>query len=81
LKTVICEKIIIMSGTAEKVKALRFLKIVLDFILPCRPPSATACWLGEVRNRSFEQQHYRASCLNLVTTAIVVLNTGHLSRR
>ena len=31
--------------------------------------------LGEIRDRSFEQQHYRASGLNLVTAAIVLWNT------
>ncbi|MCW8191857.1 Tn3 family transposase, partial [Verminephrobacter eiseniae] len=31
--------------------------------------------LGEIRDRSFEQQRYRASGLNLVTAAIVLWNT------
>jgi hypothetical protein len=34
--------------------------------------------LGEIRDRSFEQQRYRASGLNLVTAAIVLWNTVHL---
>lgn len=34
--------------------------------------------LGEIRDRSFEQQHYRASGLNLVTAAIVLWNTVYL---
>lgn len=33
--------------------------------------------LGEIRDRSFEQQRYRASGLNLVTAAIVLWNTAH----
>ena len=36
--------------------------------------------LGEVRDRSFEQQRYRASGLNLVTAAIVLWNTTYLER-
>jgi len=35
--------------------------------------------LGEIRDRSFEQQH-RASGLNLVTAAIVLWNTVYLER-
>lgn len=36
--------------------------------------------LGEIRDRSFEQQLYRASGLNLVTAAIVLWNTVYLER-
>ena len=36
--------------------------------------------LGEVRDRSFEQQRYSASGLNLVTAAIVLWNTVYLER-
>jgi len=36
--------------------------------------------LGEIRDRSFEQQRYLASGLNLVTAAIVVWNTVCLER-
>jgi TnpA family transposase len=36
--------------------------------------------LGEIRDRSFEQQRYRASGLNLVTAAIVLSNTAYLER-
>lgn len=36
--------------------------------------------LGEIRDRSFEQQRYRASGLNLVTAAIVLWNTVCLER-
>jgi TnpA family transposase len=36
--------------------------------------------LGEVRDRGFEQQRYRASGLNLVTAAIVLWNTVYLER-
>lgn len=36
--------------------------------------------LGEIRDRSFEQQRYRASGLNLVTAAIVHWNTVYLER-
>ncbi len=36
--------------------------------------------LGEIRDRSFEQQRYRASGLNLVTAAIVLWNTIYLER-
>ena len=35
---------------------------------------------GEISDRSFEQQHYRASGLNLVTAAIVLWNTVYLER-
>jgi TnpA family transposase len=34
--------------------------------------------LGEIRDRSFEQQQYRASGLTLVTAAIVLWNTVYL---
>ena len=34
--------------------------------------------LGEIRDRSFEQQRYRASGLNLVTAAILLWNTVYL---
>jgi len=36
--------------------------------------------LGEIRDRRFEQQCYRASGLNLVTAAIVLWNTVYLER-
>ncbi len=36
--------------------------------------------LGEIRDRSFEQQRYRASGLNLVTAAIVLWNTIYLKK-
>jgi TnpA family transposase len=36
--------------------------------------------LGEIRDRSFEQQRYRASGLNLVIAAIVLWNTVYLER-
>ena len=36
--------------------------------------------LGEIRDRSFEQQRYRASGLNLVTGAIVLWNTVYLEQ-
>jgi len=36
--------------------------------------------LGEMRDRSFENQRYRASGLNLVTTAVVLWNTVYLER-
>lgn len=36
--------------------------------------------LGEVRDRSFEQQRHRASGLNLVTAAIVLWNTVYIER-
>jgi TnpA family transposase len=36
--------------------------------------------LGEMRDRSFEQQRYRASGLNLVTAAIILWNTVYLER-
>ena len=36
--------------------------------------------LGEIRDRSFEQQRYRASGLNLVTTAIILWNTIYLDK-
>ncbi len=36
--------------------------------------------IGEIRDRSFEQQRYRASGLNLVTAAIVLWNTVYLER-
>lgn len=36
--------------------------------------------LGEIRDRSFDQQRYRASGLNLVTAAIVLWNTVYLDR-
>jgi hypothetical protein len=36
--------------------------------------------LGEFRDRTFEQQRYRASGLNLLTAAIVLWNTVYLER-
>ena len=36
--------------------------------------------LGEIRDRSFEQQRYRARGLNLLTAAIVLWNTVYLDR-
>lgn len=36
--------------------------------------------LGEIRDRSFEQQRYRTSGLNLLTAAIVLWNTVYLER-
>ena len=36
--------------------------------------------LGEIRDRTFENQRYRASGLNLVVAAIILWNTVYLSR-
>ncbi|MFX5813214.1 Tn3 family transposase, partial [Acinetobacter baumannii] len=36
--------------------------------------------LGEIRDRNYEQQRYRASGLTLVTSAIVLWNTVYLER-
>ena len=36
--------------------------------------------LGQLRDRSFENQRYRASGLNLVVAAIVLWNTVYLKR-
>lgn len=36
--------------------------------------------LGEIRDRTFEQQRYQASGLKLVTAAIVLWNTAYLKR-
>ncbi len=36
--------------------------------------------LGEIRDRSFENQRYRASGLNLVVAAIILWNTAYLER-
>ena len=36
--------------------------------------------LGEVRDRSFENQFYRASGLNLIVAAIVLWNTVYLEK-
>jgi TnpA family transposase len=36
--------------------------------------------LGEIRDRSFENQRYRASGLNLVVAAIVLWNTVYMER-
>jgi TnpA family transposase len=36
--------------------------------------------LGELRDRSFEHQRYRASGLNLVVAAIILWNTVYLER-
>ncbi|MDL7288536.1 Tn3 family transposase, partial [Escherichia coli] len=44
------------------------------------PPTICNSALGEIRDRSFEQQRYRASGLNLVTAAIVLWNTVYLER-
>ena len=38
------------------------------------------CRLGELRDRSFEQQRYRASGLTLVTAAIALWNTVYIER-
>lgn len=38
------------------------------------------CRLGEIRDRSFEQQRYRASGLTLVTAAIARWNTAYIER-
>jgi hypothetical protein len=36
--------------------------------------------LGEIRDRSFENQRYRASGLNLIVTAITLWNTVYMER-
>ena len=36
--------------------------------------------LGEIRDRTFENQQHRASGLNLVVTAIILWNTRYLAR-
>ena len=38
------------------------------------------CRLGEIRDRSFEQQRYRAGGLTLVTAAIALWNTVYIDR-
>jgi hypothetical protein len=37
-------------------------------------------WLGQIRDRDFEPQRYRASGLNLVPAAIVLCDTVYLGR-
>ena len=37
-------------------------------------------WLGEIRDRTYDQQRYRASGLNLVIAAIILWNTVYLER-
>jgi TnpA family transposase len=37
-------------------------------------------WLGEIRDRTYENQQHRASGLNLVVTAIILGNTRYLER-
>ncbi|QDG94735.1 Tn3 family transposase (plasmid) [Rhizobium sp. NIBRBAC000502774] len=46
---------------------------------PC-PPYHRFPSLGEIRDRSFESQAFRASGLNLVVSAIVHWNTVYLGR-
>jgi TnpA family transposase len=36
--------------------------------------------MGEIRDRNFESQNYRASGLNLVTAAIILWNTVYIDR-
>jgi TnpA family transposase len=36
--------------------------------------------LGEIRDRSFDNQRYRASGLNLIVTAITLWNTVYMER-
>ena len=38
------------------------------------------CRLGELRDRTFEKQAYRASGLNLVVAAVILWNTRYLER-
>ena len=42
--------------------------------------ATSAAILGEIRDRTFENQCYRASGLNLVVAAIILWNTVYLSR-
>ena len=46
----------------------------------CTKACADAVVLGEIRDRSFEQQRYRASGFNLATAVIVLWNTVYLER-
>jgi hypothetical protein len=46
---------------------------------PSQEPSSSAAW-EIIRDRSFEQQRYRASGLTLVTAAIALWNTVYIER-
>jgi hypothetical protein len=62
-------------------------KITLAYCTQCRPPDLAGLTrrtivrgLGEIRNRSYENQRYRASGLNLVVAAIALWDTVYLQR-
>ena len=62
---------------------LRRLPVPLDLRPQARNALARAVFfnrLGEIRDRGFEQQRYRASGLILITAAIVLWNTVYLQR-
>ena len=67
-------------------KCLSVLKFFRVSVSICRKNTITPARavffnrLGEIRDRSFEHQRYRASGLNLVTAAIVLWNTAYLER-
>ena len=45
-----------------------------------QPPASASNRLGELRDRTFDNQRHRASGLNLVASAIILWNTVYLSR-
>lgn len=48
--------------------------------MSCFVPLCQSTRLGEIRDKSFDQQRYRASGLTLLTSAIVLWNTVYLER-
>ena len=51
--------------------------------MDCRSPIETAVFihrLGEIRDRTYENQQHRALGLNLLVTAIILWNTRYLER-
>ena len=71
-----------MSGSPQNVELRRRVQIGLNKG-EAKHALARAVFLnrhGEVRDRSFETQRYRASGLNLVVAAILLWNTVYLER-
>ncbi len=64
------EGFVLIDAHGEQVRLQQLLKAGLVVV----------CRLGEIRDRSFEQQRYRAGGLTLVTAAIAPWNTVYIER-
>jgi len=70
-----------VGGRSEILTSVVFARLVEKLLRNALARAVFLCQVGEIRDRSFEQQRYRASGLTLVTTAAIALwNNVYIER-